>query len=86
MNTEEILEHLHMSSETEAERQSHQLRPDYVVDVRAEAEAPLPETDSLYGTKSFSLLNGGPTDPEEIRRAAAFIAAELREDRTVLLH
>jgi hypothetical protein len=86
MRSEEILERLFMSSASEAGEISRKKHPDYVIDLRAEAETPLSETVSVYGTKSFSLINGSPTDPEELLRAVRFTADLLERGGSAVLH
>lgn len=86
MKSEEILQRLFMSSAEEAEELSQKKQPDYVIDVRAEAAFPLQDTASRQGTKSFSLINGGPTDPEELKCAIQFAASVLQNDGSVLIH
>ncbi|CAM3864842.1 hypothetical protein [Alkalicoccus chagannorensis] len=86
MHTEFLLQRLFLSSETEAAADATDVQPDDIVDLRAEAEAPVPGAEAIHGVHSFALINGGPTDPAEVRRAARFILGQLKEDKRVLLH
>lgn len=86
MQAEHVLKQLFLCGETEAEEAAQQMHPDYVIDLRAEAEQPLQGAVSKEGTISFSLVNGGPTPLEEMQRAITFTAEAVKNNKSAVLH
>lgn len=79
MNAEELMTGLTMCAAPEAPKKIEHLRPDVVIDLRAEA----PATEESV---SFSLVNGGPTDPQELKRAVEYTADVLQIGNRAVLH
>ncbi|WP_444684447.1 hypothetical protein [Alkalicoccus luteus] len=79
MNAEELMTGLTMCAAPEAPKKIEQLRPEVVIDLRAEA----PVTEESV---SFSLANGGPTDPQELKRAIEYTAEVLQNGNRAVLH
>ncbi|RKD76052.1 hypothetical protein ATL39_0264 [Sinobaca qinghaiensis] len=86
MTAGHVFEKLFLCGETEAAEAAQQMSPDYVIDLRAEAEQPLQGAVSKEGTVSFALINGGPTPLDEMKRAIAFTAEAVKNNKSAVLH
>ncbi|AOM83936.1 hypothetical protein [Salisediminibacterium beveridgei] len=86
MTVNAILTSLFMCSADDACEVSLEKDPEFIVDLRAEADVPVSGAMSRFGTKSFALVNGGPTSPEELKRAIVFVSGQLEYGNRVVLH